>query len=280
MLRPLIIVAIIMVCAHCRGRKGKTSFEVLEMPPAEIVVKTGKTVSVVCAAHGHSMMDPMVYWVKGIGARHDEEGKRLPVTSVGKSTLYIEAAEEDDIDSYKCVIEDVCTGDKADIKFDVKVPDATCEDVYGVGNVVYGATWSFKNWTAAVQDCRDKGLEIALPTNSDENAELLRDLQKSFKTHPNARKFAHENWVWIGAHDMTKEGDWTSVIDERLLQDFYPGTLPWAPRQPDNSRRPNPKFPDDQDVAGIHRGRGYWDDSFEHYDRPYVCKCRPKKKGQ
>ena len=27
-------------------------------------------VSVVCAAHGHSMMDPIVYWVKGIGVRH------------------------------------------------------------------------------------------------------------------------------------------------------------------------------------------------------------------
>ena len=109
--------------------------------------------------------------------------------------LYIEEAEKEDIDSYRCVIEDVCSGYKEEVDFDVRVPDATCKDVYGVGPVVYGATWSFKNWTAAVQSCRSKGLEIALPTNAAENAELLKNLQKSFDTHPNAIKFAHENWV-------------------------------------------------------------------------------------
>ena len=82
---------------------------------------------------------------------------------------------------------------------------------------------------------------------------------------------------------MTKEGQWTSVIDERLLKEVYPGKLPWAPRQPDNRLQPNPGFPEDQDVAGIHRGQGYWDDSFEHYTRPFACLCpvvEKKKKGQ
>jgi len=277
MLKPLICLTTLL--AFTCARKGGKSFEVLVQPPSQIEVKIGRTVSVVCAAHGHSMMDPIVYWVKGIGVRHKDEGRRLPVTAVGKSVLYIEAAAADDIASYKCVIEDLCTGDKEEFELDIDVPDDTCQDVYGVGHVVYGATWSFRNWTAAIQDCESKGMEIAMPTSEEENAELLRNLQASFNTHPNARKFAHENWVWIGAHDMTKEGEFTSVIDEQLLTDMYPGKLPWAPKQPDNRQQPNSGFPEDQDVVGIHRDKGYWDDSFEHYNRPYACLC-PKKKGK
>ena len=67
--------------------------------------------------------------------------------------------------------------------------------MYGVGAVLYGATWEFKNWTAAVQSCKDKGMRIAFPQNPAENAKLLQDIQASFSTHPNARKYAHENWV-------------------------------------------------------------------------------------
>ena len=60
---------------------------------------------------------------------------------------------------------------------------------------MYGATWQFKNWTAAVQACKDKGLQIAFPRNKAENAQLLHDIKASFTTHPNARKYSHENWV-------------------------------------------------------------------------------------
>ena len=68
-------------------------------------------------------------------------------------------------------------------------------DVYGVGNVLYGATWQFKNWTAAVQSCKDEGMQIAFPRSPAENTRLLHDIQASFNTHPNAKKYAHENWV-------------------------------------------------------------------------------------
>ena len=61
--------------------------------------------------------------------------------------------------------------------------------------MLYGATWQFKNWTAAVQACKDKGLQIAFPRNKAENAQLLHDIKASFTTHPNARKYSHENWV-------------------------------------------------------------------------------------
>ena len=125
----------------------------------------------------------------------DRPGERIRVSGIGKAILYVEEVKAEDIDSYKCVIEDKCSGDKEEIIVDVVVPDETCEDVYGVGPVVYGATWHYKNWTAAVQDCLDKGLEIALPTSDAENAMLLANLKKSYDTHPNAQKFAHENWV-------------------------------------------------------------------------------------
>ena len=69
------------------------------------------------------------------------------------------------------------------------------QDVYGVGHVTYGATWQYKSWTDAVQSCKDKGLVIAFPRTFKENQAILADIKKSFKTHPNARKYAHENWV-------------------------------------------------------------------------------------
>ena len=119
------------------------------------------------------------------------------MTAVGKSVLYIAESTVDDIASYKCVIEDLCTGDSEEIPFDFHVPDDTCKEVYGLGHQVYGVTWQFKNWTEAVQDCKDKGLEIALPRSEEENNQLLEDIKASFDHHPNARKFAHENWVRV-----------------------------------------------------------------------------------
>ena len=46
------------------------NIEVLQRPPAEIVVELGDTVSLACSAHGHGNSDPLVYWVKGVGVRH------------------------------------------------------------------------------------------------------------------------------------------------------------------------------------------------------------------
>jgi len=95
------------------------------------------------------------------------------------------------------VIEDLCTGDVQEFPFDFHVPNDLCKKVYGMSNQVFGVAWQFKNWTEAVQDCEDMGMEIALPTNDEENAQLLADIQGSFESHPNARKFAHENWVSV-----------------------------------------------------------------------------------
>ena len=69
---------------------------------------------------------------------------------------------------------------------------------------------------------------------------------------------------------MEEEGVWRSVLDGELMSDVYDGDLPWAKNQPDNLKRKE----EVQNVAGISRNEGRWDDSFQHYPRPYACKCQ------
>jgi len=248
--------------------KAERSVEIIMRPDPVVEVELGERVSLVCAAHGHNGMDPLVYWVKGIGPDLTEKGKRMGPTAVGKSTLFIESTEKEDIDSYKCVVQDCCTNTEIEITVEIVVPEDTCEDVYGVGHVVFGSVWTFRNWTAAVADCQAKGMELALPKNAEENAQLQKDLEASFNTHPNAIKFAHTNWCWLGATDEEEEGVWLSSKEGELLSYYN-----WDRRQPDNKQAPDITYPDTQNVAGIHRGTGRWDDSFHHYKRPYACLC-------
>ncbi|KAL5265162.1 hypothetical protein ACHWQZ_G006043 [Mnemiopsis leidyi] len=254
---------------YCTLYKGE--IEILKRPPRKVEVNLGDTVSLVCAAHGNGMADPYVYWIKGLGPGFEEKGKHMGPVAVGKSTLFIEKVTEEDIDTYRCVVKDCCTNKKEEMDVDVLVPDETCKDVYGVGAVLYGATWEFKNWTAAVQACKDKGLQIAFPKNKDENAQLLHDIKASFITHPNAKKYAHENWVWIGGHDSHEEGQWKEIKTNELITWFN-----WEWSQPDNWTKGN-QHQEGQDCIGIRRTNGKWDDSFIHHERPYVCECPDKK---
>ena len=57
----------------------------------------------------------------------DEKGKNIGPVHIGKSVLFFDSVTEEDIDTYKCVVESCCGGDSEDINVDVKVPDATCE---------------------------------------------------------------------------------------------------------------------------------------------------------
>ena len=265
----LYMVALITTVSGYCGKREFREIEVLMRPPPVIQVEVGGSVSVVCAAHGHNMMDPLVYWVKGIGPSHEGKGKALPGTSIGKSVFSLEEVTAEDIDSYKCVIEDCCGEPKIQIDFELVVPDETCKDVYGVGNIVFGATWSYKTWPEAVADCKSKGMEMALPENEVDNARLLHDIMVSFNSHPNANKFAKENWLWLGAHDNTWEGTWQSAKKDAILTYFN-----WDRKQPDNKVDDLEHGESDtQNVAGIHRGSGKWDDSFMHYKRAYICKC-------
>jgi len=270
MMRKLLcLVALVATVSGYCGKREFRNIEVLMRPPPVVEVIVGESVSIVCSAHGHNMNDPLVYWVKGVGPDYTKKGKALPGTSIGKSVFSIEEVEAEDIDSYKCVIEDCCGEPKIEIAFELVVPDDTCKDVYGVGNVVYGATWAYKSWPDAVKDCKSKGMELALPKNAIENALLLHDMMISFNTHPNANKFSRENWLWLGAHDNNWEGIWqTSKKDEFLT------FTNWDRKQPDNKITDADHFPSDtQNVAGIHRGSGRWDDSYMHFKRAYVCLC-------
>merc|ERR1712176_178718 len=262
---------VVSVTGYCSTKSKDRKIEILLKPDPTLEVELGETISLVCAAHGHGMMDPLVYWVKGIGADLKGEGKRMGPTAVGKSTFYIEKAEKEDIDNYKCVVEDCCSGKTQEVTVEVVVPEDTCKDVYGVGHVVFGATWTYRNWTDAVADCENKGMELALPKNDEENAQLQKDLMASFETHPNAVKFAHENWCWLGATDEKEEGTWLTAKNSTLLEYYN-----WDRKQPDNKKG----TPDNQNVAGIHRGTGKWDDSYKHYKRPYACLCPPQVKGK
>eukprot|EP00116_Pleurobrachia_bachei_P011341 sb/3471603/ len=119
----------------------------------------------------------------------------MGVIGSGKATLFIPEVTEDHLENYRCVIRDCCKGTNIEIDIEIRVPDETCEDVYGIGHVVFAPVYEYVNWTTAVQTCKDKGMVLAFPKSAEENAVLLADIQKSFGSHPNAKKFAHENWI-------------------------------------------------------------------------------------
>lgn len=252
--------------------KKDTEFEITLQPPKDLEVELGDTVSVVCAAHGHGSSDPLVYWVKSVGPDFGEEGKPLGPVAIGKSILYFDSVAKDDIDTYKCVIESCFQGPKETRAFgmDLHVRDTPCEDVYGIGNVVYSTVFHYKTFADARKYCSVLGMDLALPRNADENKELLGDVKTYFKQHPNANKYKNENWLWIGASDVEKEGTFVDVKSgKEITYSNFQG------QQPDNWSM-NDKYPEGQDYAGFNRGKGNWDDSFSHYKRPFVCHC-PKK---
>lgn len=172
------------------------------------------------------------------------------------------------------MVESCCSRNQKVIPFEIYVADKSCKDVYGMKSIVYWTTWQYANWTEAVQNCKREGLEIALPKNDDENAKLLKDVQDSFKNHPNANKYAHENWVWIGATDSAAEGLYNDVNTGKKITYFN-----WQAGQPDNWKGVGTVKPKGQDCVGMNRESGEWDDSFISHHRPYACKCPKQRLG-
>ena len=244
------------------GYKGEdATVQMLLTPPSQIEIDIGERVSIACAATGVNQADPYVYWVKGLGPDFTEKGKNMGPVAIGKSVLYIDEADADDIDTYQCVVESCCGKGTIVTNVDISVGDATCKDVYGIGHTVYSAVWKFLTWQEAFDDCESKGMEMASPKSMEENNELLANVQKSFGRHPNANKFAHENYIWLAYHDARREGTFESEPDGEVATfDNF------DKKQPDN-------WQDGQDGVGMHRGTGLWDDSFMTYKRPYACKC-------
>jgi len=252
---------------YCTKKNG--NIEMLKTPPERLEVEIGETVSVVCAAHGDKMADPSVYWVKGIGPDYTDDGTHMGVVATNKATLFFEEITADDINSYKCVVTDCCSGTDLEFIVDIVVADQLCEDVYGIGPVAYSAEWMFTNWTNALATCQAQGLELAFPESQEENDQLVADLAASFENHPNARKFANENWIWLGASDAGSEGTWVRTDNGEEVS-----WTNWGKNQPDNW---NMYHEDGQDVMGMNRESGLWDDSYNFYNRPFACKCPDTK---
>jgi len=269
MMRKLLcLVALVTTVTGYCGKREDREIAVMATPPAVVEVEIGGTVSILCAAHGKNMNDPHVFWSKGHGPDLKSKGRPLPITATGKSVFYIEEVKKEDIDSYKCVIEDCC-GDKLQFPFQLVVPDSTCKDVYGIGNVSFSATWTAKSWPDAVEDCRSKGLEIALPKSDTENLLMQQEILASFANHPNAIKFNKDFFLWIGAHDNNWDGIWRTSKGERILT--YTN---WMGKRPNN--QPDDKAREESDtanVAAVHRVIGKWDDWFMHEERPFICRC-------
>lgn len=258
---------------YCDDGKANLGPRMLVTPEPVYNVQIGDRVKIECIAHGYP--EPYVYWTKGPDANGEVKPKsskrhQLGPRAVGKSTLYFEQISAEDVDYYQCVVEDCCSGKKTITDIEIMTPvEADCGDLYGDSYMVFGATWKYKNWTMAKQACEEEGLELAMPMNAEENLQLYKDIQTSFNREPNAKKFAHENWVWLGGHDCctaAEEGNW-KTWDDQPLEWFN-----WAPQQPDNWQGPN-NYEPGQDCVGMSRETGQWDDSFQYHVRPYVCRC-------
>ena len=254
---------------ECNPKGGK--IEMLKTPTSVYTHKVGDQVSIVCAAHAEPQ--PIVYWVKGTG----KTAKELPARASGTITLYFESIGKDDFDNYKCVVESCCDGKKTVAEVELKTPGGPdCNTKYGNMAVVFGVDWAYATHSEAKQNCDVLGLELAVVHSDEENEKLLEDIQTSFDRHPDAKKFAHDNWLWIGGTDSKEEGVWVDVYTEKQLTYFN-----WDKKQPDNWIGKKGKYyynEGGQDYLAINRESGLWDDSFATHPRPYACRC-PKRRG-
>lgn len=241
----------------------------LKEPARNNIFELGDKVKLECIAHGYPL--PYVSWVKGTPGKN---AKNMGVYGIGSSILYFPKLQKDQIDFYQCVVEDCCTGKKKIIDTEISTdtgPD--CGDKWGdEGDItVFGMKYEYKNWTSALEYCESQNLTMAMAHNEEENAQLLSDIKKSFGRDPNAVKYAHENWVWLAAHDccgLTQEDQFMNALDNTPLT-----YLNWQRGQPDNWKGNSGKDMEGQDAVGMNRDTGKWDDSFFKYKRPFACKC-------
>lgn len=281
-MKLLLLLALSVALVHCAAKvnkpfcddgKANSGPRMLVTPQPLHVVQVGDRVKIDCIAHGFP--EPYVYWTKGPDANgeikaNSQKRHQLGPRAVGKSTLFFESIEAQDIDFYQCIAEDCCSGKKVINDIEIMSPvEADCGDRYGENYMVFGASWKYKNWTMAKEACEEEGLELAMPMNPEENKQLWDDIQTSYDREPNAKKFAHENWFWLGGHDcctVDEEGTFKTWNNIPLTW------FNWGKGQPDNWSGHNSYAPG-QDCIGMSRETGQWDDSFQYHERPYVCRC-------
>jgi len=236
-------------------------------PDPHYEVKIGQQAKIVCAASGDP--EPYVYWIKGKESKSGSE-KRLGPTSVGKSILYFEKLEAEDVDIYTCVVEDCCRGTIQTIETDIVVPiNMNCKKRHGSGYKIFHPVWQYKNWTEAKAFCEKEGMILATPKSEQQNLDLWKAINISMENEPNKRKFHHSNMIWLGIGDGVSETDFTDVNTGLDIE--YEN---WMPKQPDNWMKHNKE--EGQDCVAMDRQSGKWDDSYAKWERPFACWCPPR----
>jgi len=238
---------------------------ITQRPEPLYEVDLGDPLKITCGASGIPM--PYVYWVKGKKDMTDQE-RRLPVTAVGQSVLYLESIEKEDVDYYTCVVEDCCKGTIQTVETEIVVRNKAQCTRKQPAPFFWVVVWEFRNWTSSHQFCKDHNMEFAVPRNEEENKALLSLIQESLGADPNGKKFAHHNMVWMGISDGVVEYGFTDINTGHPIQ--YSN---WLPRQPDNWKK---YHKEGQDVVAMDRISGEWDDSYGFWKRPFACWCPPK----
>jgi len=238
---------------------------ITQRPEPLYEVDLGDPIKITCGASGIPM--PYVYWIKGKKDMTDKE-KRLPVTAVGQSVLYIPAVEADDVDFYTCVVEDCCKGSIQRVETEIQVKTKAQCTRRQPADYFWVVVWEFRNWTDSHEFCKSHNMEFAVPRNEYLNKRLHAKIQESLGSDPNGKKFAHHNMVWMGITDGVVEWGFTDINTGEPIE--YSN---WLARQPDNWRKYDKAG---QDVVAMDRISGEWDDSYGFWKRPFACWCPPK----
>ena len=119
----------------------------------------------------------------------------------------------------------------------------------------------------------------AAPQTEDQNDQIQVAINKAFPT--NSEGDNSSNWFWIGFTDSQFEGNFINInTGGNITLAGKPAPFVytnWAKKQPDNWEKK--EFANGQDVVAISRKTGQWDDSFDHFEKPFVCWSPPKGKN-
>lgn len=126
-------------------------------------------------------------------------------------------------------------------------------------------------WEMARQKCTAFNLTMAIVDSAEDNAELAWAAELALGKDPEAKRWDHKNWVWIGTREeLDADGEGTG---KWIHHDG--SEMKWKPKwdrkmQPDNWRT---QHRGDQNFAAFSRINTKWDDSFNKNKRPFACMC-------
>lgn len=127
-----------------------------------------------------------------------------------------------------------------------------------------------KKWPDAKLACEEAGLIMAKVRSKEEVDEIKA--AALFYLGPKddtLRVFDPMNWIWLGANDKDKEGEW-QWNDGKPLDKTWVANMPWRRPNPDNAELIGDVG---QDALSISKD-GEFDDSYDtKRKRPFACQC-------